>query len=259
MFFVLEGPNGCGKSTVLKHLSARGYDCFESPGGTPLAKHLRAACRGTSPWEACDARTRFLLFSAARQDEFHLRVKGMPHTVIAGRWWTSTYVYQSLYQGLDVNMLEATIDPDERITAVILLTAPESVLVERVRKEREANPGHGRCAWTKKFEETLKQLLPYYEDALPRYMAARWEVPTLRVSTETLGPLQVADEVEAIINMPRIEGQRENGSVCEWVWDAVRGAFVTSCPAGRVEFRKHERHACPSCGRKVEVKKVGKE
>lgn len=203
MFFVIEGPNGSGKTSVLKKLAARGYDCFESPGGTPLAKHLRAACRGTPPWEACDARTRMLLFSAARQDEFHLRVKGAKHTVIAGRWWTSTYVYQTLYQGLPVSMLESTIDPEEKIQALILLMATERALIDRVRQERETNPDHGRCAWTQKFEDTLKALLPCYA-ALPQYMKARWSVPTIWLNTDCMDLTQVTDAVEDVISKAEV-------------------------------------------------------
>ena len=69
-FFILEGPNGCGKTSILKKLSENGYKTLSSPNGTKLSSMLRPMCRGTDGWEDIDKHIQFLLFSAARLDEY---------------------------------------------------------------------------------------------------------------------------------------------------------------------------------------------
>jgi thymidylate kinase len=193
-FFLLEGPNGGGKTTVLNKLADMGVDTFESPGnGTELSKVLRPWCRGTAAPDI-DPKVQFLLFSAARVDEYARRVKNATHPVVAGRWWTSTFVYQNLYQGLPLSMLEATLDPEEKIDGVFLLTAAPEVLIERVRKEREANPAHGKCSWTADYEKTLASLYRIYMEDLPLYLTGRG-IPVSIMFTE----YQSADGVSADI------------------------------------------------------------
>jgi thymidylate kinase len=193
-FYILEGPNGCGKSTVLKNLKAQGVDTFESPGdGTELSKVLRPWCRGTAASDIAPE-VQFYLFTAARLDEYNRRVRDVAHPVVTGRWWTSTFVYQCLYQGLSLSKLESTLDPSEHIDKMFLLTADPQVLVDRVRKEREANPDHGKCSWTKDYEKTLSRLYSIYMTALPVYMVARG-VPVVTVDTTFMDAEKVTQYV----------------------------------------------------------------
>lgn len=169
MFIVVEGPNGAGKTTLIKKLAENGYNTLSSPMGTPLAKMLRPVCRGTNPWENVDKTIQFLLFSAARYDEYINLVQNNKDVIIADRWWTSTYVYQCLYQGIDEKFLRYTIHHNEKIDMVILLSADTNVLIDRVFSERQKNPAHGICTWTKD-KESQYQLISLYENELPKYL-----------------------------------------------------------------------------------------
>ena len=169
MFVVVEGPNGSGKTTLIKSLGDKGYETLSSPNGTPLAKMLRPACRGVAPWEGIDKKIQFLLFSAARLDEYHKCVHGKEEVVVADRWWTSTYVYQCMFEGISVEFMENTIHDEEKIDLVILLDCEEHIVLERMKAERENNPDHGKCTWTKE-DDTLRQLRTIYREKLPPYL-----------------------------------------------------------------------------------------
>jgi dTMP kinase len=169
MFVIVEGSNGAGKTTLIKNLKEKGYETLSSPNGTDLAKLLRPACRGVEPWEGIHKKVQFLLFSAARLDEYIKCVQGKEHVVVADRWWTSTFVYQCILQGISVDFMENTIHDDEQIDLVILLDGENEVLLDRMNSERAKNPGHGKCTWTKD-EETLTNLMKIYREDLPSYL-----------------------------------------------------------------------------------------
>ena len=202
MFVVVEGPNGAGKTSLIKKLKAKGYETLSSPNGTDLAKLLRPACRGTEPWEGINKKVQFLLFSAARLDEYIKCVKDKDHVVVADRWWTSTYVYQCILQGISVGFMEHTVHDEEKIDLVILLDGEDDVILERLRLEREANPDHGKCTWTKK-EETVKQLMKIYRENLPIYLDSKG-ILNITINTTNINENQVADlaysKIEAIKN-----------------------------------------------------------
>jgi thymidylate kinase len=169
MFVIVEGSNGAGKTTLIKNLEKKGYETLSSPNGTDLAKLLRPACRGVEPWEGIHKKVQFLLFSAARLDEYVKCVQGKDHVVVADRWWTSTYVYQCILQGISVDFMEHTVHDDEDIDLVILLDGEDEVLLDRMNAERANNPKHGKCTWTKD-EEILKTLMKIYREDLPAYL-----------------------------------------------------------------------------------------
>lgn len=171
-FVILEGPNGVGKTTIVNNLSTLGIKTLSSPNGTPLAKMLRPACRGTEPWKDIDKQIQFLLFSAARLDEYIRVVKDSKELVVADRWWTSTYVYQCCLEGFSEEFLEFTIHPNEQVNLVILLDGNEDIIIERLNKEREKNPTHGKCTWTQNSEIT-KKLIQLYRYDLPLYLKHR--------------------------------------------------------------------------------------
>jgi len=168
-FIVIDGPNGGGKTSIIKKFTDQGYDTLSSPNGTPLAQFLRPVCRGTDPWVGVDKTVQFLCFSAARLSEYIERVHNKNHTVIADRWWTSTYAYQVILGGLPQQFLEYTIHPQEKIDMVFLLNGDPEVLIERVVKEREKNPSHGICSWTKE-KDTMRRISQIYSNELPEYL-----------------------------------------------------------------------------------------
>ena len=169
MFVIIEGPNGAGKTTLINSLKKRGYKTLSSPNGTPLAQLLRPAARGAEPWTDIDPKVQFMLFSAARYDEYVRLVHQSDDIIFADRWWTSTYVYQCKLQGISVDFMEHTIHPEEKIDLVITLDAQNEILIERVLNERKENPSHGTCRWTtdKKQIEVMAYL---YRKELPDYL-----------------------------------------------------------------------------------------
>jgi len=193
MFVIVEGPNGAGKTSLIKNLELKGYQTLSSPNGTPLAKMLRSACRGTNPWEDIDKKVQFLLFSAARLDEYIRLVHNKKDVVIADRWWTSTYVYQCIFQGISVDFLDHTIHQEEKVDLVILLDGSEDILFDRLRKEREKNDAHGNCRWTQNRNDT-NRIVQIYRENLPPYLKSKG-VPCEIIQTDTLdaeGVLQKA-------------------------------------------------------------------
>jgi dTMP kinase len=108
-FITLEGGEGSGKSTQLRHLAAalaqRGVEVVSTrePGGSPGAEAIRdLLVRGdTNRW---DPVTEALLHFAARRD--HLRVTVRPALdrgawVVSDRYADSSLVYQGWGMGVD--------------------------------------------------------------------------------------------------------------------------------------------------------------
>ncbi len=102
MFITFEGPDGSGKSTVIKKvyekLSSDGYDIVltREPGGTPIAEKIRDIILDNSN-QAIDARTEALLYAASRRQ--HLVEKIWPalkegKIVLCDRFLDSSLAYQ---------------------------------------------------------------------------------------------------------------------------------------------------------------------
>lgn len=113
MFITLEGADGCGKTTQLKHLAEYleqcGYQvvCSREPGGTELAERLRElvldASRTLSP------RTETLLYIAARADHVSKVIRpalAAGKIVLCDRFADSTAVYQGFVNGVPLAELD---------------------------------------------------------------------------------------------------------------------------------------------------------
>lgn len=191
MFIVIEGPNGAGKTSLIKNISKNPlFQTLSSPNGTPLAKMLRPACRGAGEWSDLSPKVKFLLFSAARMDEYLRIVAAKPNeNIVADRWWTSTFVYQVVFEGLPLEHLENTIHPEEKIDLVVRLDASDETLAKRVFDERSQNPSHGLCSWTKQ-DETMRKIASIYRNELPFYLNARG-IKEFRIDTTSLNEDEV--------------------------------------------------------------------
>ena len=172
MFIVVDGPNGSGKTTLIKNLRQLGVKTLSSPSATELSSMLRPACRGTDKWSNLDKYVKFFLFSAARMDEYIKLVHNKKEIIVADRWWTSTFVYQCMYENIPVETLEATIHPDEKIDMVVLLDCDDDILIDRINKDRASDPKHGRCTWTQTSESIIK-LANIYRNEIKAFLASR--------------------------------------------------------------------------------------
>ncbi|MGQ0743438.1 MAG: dTMP kinase [Acidimicrobiales bacterium] len=164
-FVVLEGGEGCGKSTQARILADRlGAVLTREPGGTALGETIRAAMLApagtTSPEgeaERVDDRAEALMMMAARAQHV-ARVIGPAlaagRHVVSDRYTASTVAYQGFGRGLEVAWLEAVsrwaaggVDPD----LVILLEVPATVADQRAgphpdRIEAAGREFHSRVA-----------------------------------------------------------------------------------------------------------------
>ena len=108
-FIVLDGPDGCGKSTqtgaLLKELESRGIAAVHvrDPGTTRVGEKIREVLLDRdhtelTPMGEC------LLFMASRAQLIHEKIRPALHsgrTVLCERWVSSTVCYQGYAGGMD--------------------------------------------------------------------------------------------------------------------------------------------------------------
>lgn len=113
LFITFEGPEGAGKTTVLKMVKARlkqaGFDVFitREPGGSEISEQIRQVILNNEN-TIMDAWTEVLLYIAARRQ--HLVEKILPNKdsnkiIISDRFSDSTLAYQGYARNLDINKI----------------------------------------------------------------------------------------------------------------------------------------------------------
>jgi len=114
MFITLEGIEGSGKTTQIRHmvafLSRKGQQCIvtREPGGTHIGEKIRSILLDTHN-NAMEPLTELLLYMADRAQ--HAKKVICPSleagkTVICDRYFDATVVYQGYARGLDVGFIE---------------------------------------------------------------------------------------------------------------------------------------------------------
>ncbi|AAP99198.1 MULTISPECIES: dTMP kinase [Prochlorococcus] len=162
IFLVLEGIDGCGKSTQIEHLaqwlplsglmpSAAKLFITREPGGTRLGKSLRQLLLGTSPTdESPKPLTELLLYAADRAQHVSQVIQPKINNgdwVISDRFSSSTLAYQGFGRRLDKSLIKeleniATqgITPD--LTFLLEIPVSESIKRrENTRKDRIESEG----------------------------------------------------------------------------------------------------------------------
>lgn len=106
-FIVLDGPDGCGKSTQVKlladYLSGSGVptETFRDPGATPIGEKIRQILLNPDH-VAMSTRTELLLYMAARAQLWAEKIAPalkQNKCVILDRWLSSTCAYQGYAGG----------------------------------------------------------------------------------------------------------------------------------------------------------------
>lgn len=147
-FVTIEGPDGSGKTSVLKRLAEILQQQLplplvttREPGGSVIAEHIREVILDVSHTEM-DARTEALLFAAQRRQ--HLVEKIIPSInegrwVISDRFIHSSLAYQGVARGIPVEEIRMINDfaiqgyqPD----VVLLIDVPAEVGLERIYQSR---------------------------------------------------------------------------------------------------------------------------
>lgn len=148
MFITFEGPDGSGKSTVIKKvyelLVKDGYEIVltREPGGTPIAEKIRDIILDNSN-QALDPRTEALLYAASRRQ--HLVEKIWPalkegKIVLCDRFLDSSLAYQGGGRSLGIdNVLNINLFATENTYPDLTLffdVSPE-VGLARVSKDKK--------------------------------------------------------------------------------------------------------------------------
>ncbi|MBY0352790.1 dTMP kinase [Candidatus Babeliales bacterium] len=111
-FIIIEGIDGCGKSTLARHLAHqieqlnKAVLLTKEPGGSPLGKSLRSILQ-TQEEPLCPA-AEFLLFAADRAQHFeHVIIPALNKgtVVISDRGADSSLAYQGYGYNLDRSMI----------------------------------------------------------------------------------------------------------------------------------------------------------
>ena len=148
MFITFEGPDGAGKSTIIKLVHEKllqdGFNIVltREPGGTPIAEKIRDIILDNSN-QALDARTEALLYAASRRQ--HLVEKIWPalkegKVVLCDRFLDSSLAYQGGGRNLGVeNVLNINLFATENTYPDLTLffdVSPE-VGLARVSKDKK--------------------------------------------------------------------------------------------------------------------------
>jgi len=161
-FIVLDGPEGCGKSTqaqlLLAHLKSTAQDAIlvRDPGTTPIGEQIRALLLNPANVEM-NMRCEMLLYMAARAQMMAQVILPALHsgqTVICDRFVSSTLAYQLGGDGLTADDIRKTASiairdrwPDLTIILDLPITKPcRASIVRRTASSSEAVTITSRCA-----------------------------------------------------------------------------------------------------------------
>ena len=153
-FIVLDGIDGCGKSTQIRHLaqwlpvsglmpSTAGLICTREPGGTPLGQSIRDLLLHTEADQVPSVTAELLLYAADRAQHVDTVIRPAllrGDWVLSDRFAGSTLAYQGYGRGLDhqlITRLESIaatgLVPD--FTACLMV--PVEVSLQRRHGEKE--------------------------------------------------------------------------------------------------------------------------
>ena len=147
LFITFEGPDGAGKTSVLKAVAEQLQQNYpvmttREPGGIEIAEKIREVILNPAH-TAMDDRTEALLFAAARSQHFFEKVEPALQEgkiVLCDRFIDSSLVYQGIARGLGVEEVLAINEfaigkrmPD----ATILFDLPAEVGLARIQATRQ--------------------------------------------------------------------------------------------------------------------------
>jgi len=110
-FIVLDGPDGCGKSTQARLLAQwlqkqnMPVACFRDPGGTAIGEKIRQILLSPEH-QAISTSTELLLYMAARAQLWHEKIGPAlkeNKCVVLDRWLSSTCAYQGYAGGFGID------------------------------------------------------------------------------------------------------------------------------------------------------------
>ena len=200
LFITLEGIEGSGKSTQIRHLAEvltqAGYPVLQTrePGGTATAEAIRHILLTASSHESVTPQAEALLILAARcQHVTHLIMPALRQgtVVLCDRFSDSTFAYQGFARGLDLQWLRAAnevatggLTPD----LTLVLDLPVSVGLARRRAD------HGQ-------QNRLDRETERFHRKVRRgFLTLAAEAPTrMKIVNANRSAQQVQDEITEIV------------------------------------------------------------
>lgn len=147
-FFVVDGIDGCGKSTQTKLLSealiAKGYQVatVRDPGGTTISEQIRKIILNKEN-DLMSAKTELFLYSASRMqliEEVLRPQREGGKIIVSDRFATSTIAYQAYGGGLPLEFVKTVINAcvkDFLPTKTFILDVPIEIAEERIDAIRD--------------------------------------------------------------------------------------------------------------------------
>lgn len=203
LFITFEGPEGSGKSTQLRMLTARlksgGREVLETaePGGTPVGVQIRRVLLDSANTELRPTTELLLMFAARAQnvEQWILPALSQGRVVLCDRFTDSSLVYQGAGRGLGAEVVYEV----DRIACRGLV--PDLTLLIDIDIETGLARAHRRNARTQDVETRMEeQNLGFHRKVREAYR-------------------QLASDEPSRVRL--IDGSRSEAAVASDVWAAV--------------------------------------
>jgi len=175
-FIVLDGPDGCGKSTqaalLVQWLQSQGVPTcrFRDPGGTPIGEKIRDILLNPEHL-AMNTRTELLLYMAARAQLWGEQIGPALQAnqcVVLDRWLSSTCAYQGIAGGFGVEkVIKIATDCLERVwpDLTIILDVDLKTASQRLDRQLDRMEAKGD-GYHRKVREGFLQLAEQRENVV---------------------------------------------------------------------------------------------
>jgi dTMP kinase len=208
LFLTFEGPEGSGKSTQSRLLASRlrsmGHDVLETaePGGTPIGLQIRRILLDANNRDLCPTAELLLMFASRAQnvDQWILPALAAGRIVISDRFTDSTLVYQGAARGMGSEVVYEV----DRI-ACRGLVADLTLLID-IDTETGLKRANSRNRETQDIETRMEeQDLSFHRKVREAYR-------------------QLASDEPKRVRL--IDGSRDEATIAEEVWEAVRPLLI---------------------------------
>ncbi|MGX7109109.1 dTMP kinase [Facklamia miroungae] len=178
-FIAIEGPDGSGKTSIIKALGKmlenEGIQPVytREPGGSPIAEQIRELILDVDN-TAMDYRTEALLYAASRRQ--HLTETILPNVqagrlVISDRFVMSSLAYQGVARKIGIEavwQINQFAIEDHLPDLTILIDVPAEIGLERIEKARHSRQydrlDREALAFHQKVRQTYLDLIPEWEN-----------------------------------------------------------------------------------------------
>ena len=206
MFITLEGIEGSGKTTQIRHLKtyfeSRGYRCLvtREPGGTVIGEKIRSIVLNPQNRDLVPP-AELLLYMADRAQHIHSLIQPAlagGRIVLCDRYFDATLVYQGFARGLDIRLIEnlhALLFDNLKPNVTLLLDLSPRIGLARAWKQLDDG---SRAGGESRFEE---EAVAFHEKVRSGYLElARLEPERFRIIDASRDEQQVEEEIQKMLS-----------------------------------------------------------